>query len=169
MNATIMTNETIAFSTLPKTSKVWIYASDRNFNSVESVQIQTILQEFVSGWKSHGSSISGHFEVLFNRFIVLAIDDSGASASGCSIDSSVKIIRSIEEKFSISLTNRALVAYQKEMEILQIPFQKIKEAIQQGEIQADTIIFDNSVITLEDFHAKWRRKAKESWIARFFN
>lgn len=164
-----MTNETIAFSTLPKTSNVWIYASNRDFNSEESVQIQAVLHEFVTGWKSHGSALNGHFELLHNRFIVLAIDDSGASASGCSIDSSVKVIRAIEEKFKLSLTDRALVAYEKENEIQQISFQKIKEAIQQGEIQADTIIFDNSVITLEDFHAKWRRKAKESWIARFFN
>ena len=73
-------------------SRVWIYQSDRIFFMQEALEMEPMLQDFVAQWKSHGTPVKGYANLFFGRFIVLMADENATGVSGCSTDSSVRLI-----------------------------------------------------------------------------
>src|SRR5690606_22794604 len=84
-------------------SRVWIYQSNRKFSLPEALQIEDILRTFVSGWNAHGTGIKGYANLFFGQFIVLIADETHYGVSGCSTDSSVRMIKTIEQTFGVSM------------------------------------------------------------------
>ena len=59
-------------------------------------EITTTIHAFLTQWTAHGASLNAGVSIPYNRFIVIALDESQQEATGCSIDASVKIIQEIE-------------------------------------------------------------------------
>ena len=78
-------------------SRVWIYQSSRAFIEKEQLEINEQLEQFYTQWTAHGAAVKGWAKILFGQFIVVMADETGMAVSGCSTDSSVKIIKSIIE------------------------------------------------------------------------
>jgi hypothetical protein len=79
-------------------SRVWIYQANRPFNEREAAEINEQLHQFASQWLSHGTPVKGWGKLLFNQVIVLMADESATGVSGCSTDSSVRIVKSLERQ-----------------------------------------------------------------------
>ncbi|MDO7743452.1 MAG: ABC transporter ATPase, partial [Pedobacter sp.] len=92
-------------------SKVWIYQSDREFSNEEQQAIQLQLNDFTAQWKAHGHQLQAKAEILYNYFIVFIVDEASAGTTGCSIDASVRVIKGIEQEYSVDLFNRFNMAY----------------------------------------------------------
>ena len=150
-------------------TKVWVYQSSREFTDEEIDELSISLKNFVSGWQAHGAALSANFELLERRFIVFFVNEHAAAASGCSIDSSVGVIRSVEKKYNVNMTDKGQVAFRHEDKIKVIPLSKIKTTIESGDISKKTIIFNNSVATLKEFKHNWQIEAEASWMKRYFN
>ena len=82
----------VEFETLPDTSRVWVYQASRSFNSDELTELKEAFNNFITDWTAHGQDLKAGYEMRYNRFIILALDQSVTSASGCSIDTSVHFI-----------------------------------------------------------------------------
>ncbi|MCY7409014.1 MAG: hypothetical protein LH473_01980 [Chitinophagales bacterium] len=67
-------------------SRTWIYLSKKEFSNEEVVELNSLLSVFCKDWAAHGNNLKAKGEVLYNRFIVLMVDETQAGASGCSID-----------------------------------------------------------------------------------
>lgn len=102
------------FSQLNDKSKVWIYQSNREFSSEEVSFIKNETSSFVKGWAAHGNQLFGDSIVAQNRFIILCVDESISSASGCSIDSSVRFIKELGKTLNIDFFNRMYVYIEKD-------------------------------------------------------
>ncbi|HZZ74631.1 MAG TPA: hypothetical protein VFE04_01840, partial [Puia sp.] len=87
-------------------SRVWIYQSSRLFTIPEALQIEDLLNEFVRSWHSHGIAVKGYANLFYGQFIVLMADETATGVSGCSTDSSVRLMKSIEQKFNVHLFDR---------------------------------------------------------------
>ena len=81
---------------LPDAARVWVYQSTRPFSEKETVVLKSQINGFVSEWTAHSQQLAAAGDVLMNQFIVLAVDEKQAGASGCSIDKSVHFLQSIE-------------------------------------------------------------------------
>jgi hypothetical protein len=149
-------------------SRVWIYQSERAFTELETIQINETLVEFTAQWTSHGAKINGFGKVVFNQFIVLMADETASEVSGCSTDSSVRVIKKIEENFQVSLFNRQLLAFIIDHKIQLIPLSEAKNAYQSNTIQADTLYFNNSVLHKKEFDENWIIQLKNSWLQKRF-
>ncbi|MFZ4770728.1 MAG: hypothetical protein ACOYLO_11165, partial [Ferruginibacter sp.] len=86
-------------------SKVWIYQSSRLFFISEALEMETLLQDFVNNWKSHGAQVKGFANLFFGRFIVIMADETSTGVGGCSTDSSVHMIQEIERKYNVDMFN----------------------------------------------------------------
>ena len=150
-------------------TRVWIYQAERKLNDDEVAVAQDYLSAFVRNWQSHGKSLKADYKIIDNIFIVLMVNEAGSNASGCSIDSSVSIIRTLESNLNLSLLDRSKVAYEKDGYIKFAPFNQLKKFIQDGEIQPDTIVYNNTVINMAEMQTKWKLEAEKSWLGRFFN
>lgn len=153
---------------MPADSRLWVYQSDRPFTEEEKIQIEQVLQSFLSQWAAHGSELRSTYSIEYDQFIVIAVDENHHAASGCSIDASVGVIRSIEKQFGLSLLDRTKVAVLANDQINVYPFNAIKSKIAEGLIKRDTTIFNNTVDHLHAWQANWRQPASESWMGRFF-
>lgn len=150
-------------------SRIWIYQSNRLFTNEENQQLQFLLNQFAENWKSHSLPVKGFGCVLFNRFIVLMADETHTIVSGCSTDSSVHFIRRLETQFHASLFHREHLAFIINNEIKLLPLLTLHDAFENGTITPNTLYFDNTVSTKEDFMQHWLIPVKNSWVSKRFS
>ncbi|HTL09848.1 MAG TPA: hypothetical protein VL307_16355 [Chitinophagaceae bacterium] len=145
-------------------SRVWIYQSNRLFTLSEAIHIEDILKEFTASWLSHGQPVKGWANLFFGRFIVLMADETATGVSGCSTDSSVRLIRELESAFSVALFDRHLLAFLVKDDIQVLPLSQLQYAFDNQFLTPDTIYFNNLVQTREELESKWMVPIKDSWL-----
>jgi hypothetical protein len=147
-------------------SRVWIYQSNRLLTIGEALEIEDMLNEFIENWNSHGAKVKGYANLFFGQFIVLMADETQAGVSGCSTDSSVRLIKNIEETFKVDMFNRQTLAFLVKDKVQLLPLSQFKHAIENDFITPETIYFNNLVVTKEELLNKWMTPIKDSWLAR---
>jgi len=146
-------------------SRVWIYQGSRLFTIAEAFEIEALLKNFVDNWHTHGTPVKGYANLLFGQFIVLIADESQAGVSGCSTDSSVRVIKEIEETFKVHMFDRQMLAFIIKDKIQLLPFSQLNYGFQNGFITPDTLYFNNLVSNKEELLNKWIIPVKDSWLA----
>ncbi len=94
------------FPDLPNDSKVWLYLADRKLDSTETFFVEEKIGLFVQNWTAHNKQLHAEGTLLFNQYIILAVDEQVESASGCSIDSSVRMVKSLSHELGVDFFNR---------------------------------------------------------------
>ncbi|HSB94399.1 MAG TPA: hypothetical protein VLC28_14850 [Flavitalea sp.] len=145
-------------------SRVWIYQSNRLFTLSEALQIEDLLKDFVRNWKSHGTPVKGWANLFFGQFIILMADESASGVSGCSTDSSVRLIKDIEQLFRVNLFDRQLLAFLHKDKVQLLPLSQFRFAIDNDHIQPDTVYFNNTVLTKQELEEKWMIPVSASWL-----
>ena len=130
-----------------------------------------LLQEnaiaFIEEWTRHGAALKGSFSLKYNRFLILAVDESFANASGCSIDASVRFVKQMETLFSMDLMNKLNVTYKEGQTIRLVNLSTFQEYAKIQKITSETIVFNNMVQTKGDLESLWEVPAQQSWHRRF--
>jgi len=147
-------------------SKVWIYQSSRLFFISEALEMEDMLQEFVSTWKSHGDDVKGYANLFFGQFIILMADETASGVSGCSTDSSVRLIKSIEKKFNVQLFERQTLAFIIKDKIELLPLSQLNYAVENNFINGNTLYFSNTVLTKKELLENWIIPVKDSWLSK---
>lgn len=150
-----------------ESSKVWIYQSSRLFLISEALEMEDMLKEFVASWNSHGTPVKGFANLFFGRFIVLMADETATGVSGCSTDSSVRLIKSIEEKYRTEMFNRQLLAFVVKDKIEQIPLSQLNYALQNKFIDENTLYFNNTVLTKKQLQENWITPVCNTWLNKY--
>ncbi len=154
---------TMSYKNLPDHTRVWVYQCNRALNKKEVAAIKEQGTDFIQKWSAHGAQLNADFEIFYNQFIVLFVDEEQAKATGCSIDKSVRFIKSLEREFDISLLDRNQVAYQDDSDILTCTREQFIDKMRRGLINDNTIVFNNLVGTKKEFETKWKMPLKNSW------
>jgi len=149
-------------------SRVWIYQSDRKFTSVEENQILNKLAAFTNQWKAHGNELLAKAEIRYGFFIILTVDESQAGVTGCSIDSSVRLIKEIENEYHVDLFNRFNIAYRVDDEVKVQGKEDFETLVNIKQVTPETIVFNNMVQTLAELDSKWEVPFKNSWHSTVF-
>lgn len=145
-------------------SRVWIYQSSRLFTISEAFALEDMLKQFVESWDSHGVSVKGYANLFFGQFILLMADEKASMVSGCSTDSSVHLMKEIERRFQLNLFDRQLLAFYIKDKVQLLPLTQLKHGVDSGFIQADTLYFNNTVLTKEALEKSWIIPVKDSWL-----
>jgi hypothetical protein len=144
-------------------SRVWIYQADRELAITETNELNETLKSFVESWTAHNQQLKAAFEIKYNRFIVLIVDEIQAGASGCSIDKSVHLMKTLEEKFQINLFDRFNIAYKVNNKVLSTNRAGFESLITEGVINQDTKVFNNLVDNYQAYLENWETTFKNSW------
>ena len=97
------------FPNLPAHSRVWLYLADRKLDGTEVQYVNEQMQHFLSNWAAHNKKLTCDGVLLFNQYLILAVNEDIESASGCSIDSSVRFVKSLGQELNIDFFNRLKV------------------------------------------------------------
>ena len=152
-------------------SRVWIYQSSRLFNVNEALQIEEMLNQFTHTWLSHGVPVKGEAHLFFGQFIVLIADETATGVSGCSTDSSVRLIKEIEKVFEVNMFDRTSLAFivkdnSDSYRIQLLPMSQLQYAIDNGFISGDTSYFNNLVLSKQELENNWIIPVKDSWVSK---
>ncbi|QBA63860.1 ABC transporter ATPase [Muriicola soli] len=157
----------VSFKELPEESRVWIYQANRNFSEEELEEIENLLPQFLTQWTAHGDSLRAGYEIKYKRFIIIGLDQSLASASGCSIDASVHFIQGLEKRFGLELLDRMNVSFKQGDYITYKSMADFKKMAKSRAITKSTIVFNNLVANKQEYLEHWEVPASESWHGRF--
>lgn len=157
----------VDFSTLPDTARIWIYQSNRSFTPEELEEIGAELDDFIGHWTAHGQDLKAGHEIRYKRFLVLALDQSAQSATGCSIDASVHFIQQLEKKYAVELLDKMNVSYKQGEFVAYKTLLEFKAMGKQKAVSKNTIVFNNLVATKGEYQEHWEVPASESWHSRF--
>ena len=157
----------IPFKDLSPSSRIWIYQCNRFLEQSEIEQIKTLAYDFVNNWTAHSQTLAAGFEVFHNLFLVLAVDENVADASGCSIDKAFGFIKQLEHLFKIELLNRMNVAVRNNHELQVLHLNDLTKQIKAATDLKAITVFNNLVATKAELESNWLQSVEESWVKYF--
>lgn len=146
-------------SNFPLNSRLWIYPSDRVLTEREQTFINESLVQFTNQWAAHGTKLEASSAILYNTFIVLIVNEDIEPASGCSIDSSVKVIKEIGTKLNVNFFDRNKIVYLDNNEVEFTELSKLSKL-------NNEVVFNSSVANFNDFQNKFELPFKESALSK---
>ncbi len=159
----------VDFDTLNDNSRVWVYQSSREFNAGEVETMEAKLKDFVNEWTRHGDDLKASFEIKYNHFIILAVDESFNQVSGCSIDASTHVFKQFENEFNLQLLNKLNTAFKHGEHVNVVSLADFQRYVKEDRIHQDTLVFNNMVQNKADLETLWEVPANRSWHSRYFN
>ena len=155
------------FDKLTDNARIWIYPSSRKLSDSEVEEIKILCTEFTNKWTSHNASLLASVDIPYNRFIIIGLETNFNIASGCSIDSSVHFIQSLEKKYNIILLDKMNVTFKQGEYLTYKSLNDFKNMAKKGSVNVDTIVFNNLVNDIAGYRSEWEIPMKDSWHSRF--
>ncbi len=147
--------------------RIWIYTISKPLSEEQLTEFKNRCQNFVSTWTAHDVSLDASFEIYRNRLVIFKVDEANYNASGCSIDKQVRLVKELEQAFSIELLNRLLVAYEAADEVVVTKQAQIEELLKEGVINENTLVFDNTISQSIDLAGNWKRPLKDTYLSKY--
>ena len=147
-------------------SRVWIYQCNRMLSLNEALETEEMLKEFVILWKSHGTPVKGEAHLFFGQFVALIADETATGVSGCSTDSSVRLIKDMEQRFGVNMFDRTTLAFVVKDKVQLLPLSQLQYAFDNRFIDSHTLYFNNLVQTKAELENNWLVSIKDSWLSR---
>ncbi len=159
----------VEFEHLPGNSKIWIYQADRELSQFEQEEINLAFSTYCNQWAAHGHPLKASGKILYDRFLILAVDESANAVSGCSIDESVYFVKELSHKMKIDFLNRDLVTFlnSQNNQILTVTIKKAKDMAAQNSIENDLLIFNNFILEKSSLKNGWLIPVKDSWLNKW--
>ena len=151
----------VAFDSLDDSSRLWMYGSETEFTEQQSDYITKKLTFFLENWEYHKNKLTASFNILENRFIIIALDDSIHAVGGCSLDGLQRLIQTFEKELSITLMNR-LNVFCKILEVI-----KVIPSFKLGIIaNKDTLFYDLTIQRKEEL-SNYLKPIKNGWAKSY--
>jgi len=147
-------------------SRVWVYQSSRLFAMGEAFELEKMFEDFIGGWKSHGAPVKGYANLFYGQFVVIMADETATTVGGCSTDSSVHLIKAIEQRFKVDMFNRQNLAFYIDEKVQLLPLAHLNHALENGFITPETLYFNNLVATKEALINEWLVPAGQTWLGK---
>lgn len=157
----------VEIENLPDSSRTWVFGSDRTLDAVQAKALFAEVDPFLQQWKAHGNELRVARDWSYGRFLTVAVDQSTAGASGCSIDGLFRALKSLQPKLGASLVNSGLIFYRDENGVVQsVDRDRFTALGAEGKVGAQTRVFDPTVTSLGEWRARFVLDLKDSWHAR---
>ena len=154
----------VPFEGLPDSARTWVFAADANLSKSQAGQLLNAVDEFLAQWKAHGEPLTVGRDWRHDRFLTVAVDQSAAGASGCSIDGLFRILKSIKERIGASLVSNGQVLFRDTTgAIRSVTRDEFVKLARKGEITATTTAFDPTVTSLGEWRTQFESDVAHSW------
>lgn len=147
-------------------SRLWIYIADRALTPGELEVAQSELRAFLNSWTAHDAQLKAEGEIFENQIILLMVDETQASASGCGIDKSVHFLENLSIKLGIDLFNRNIFAWICDNQITFESKYTFAQKRASGQISNESLVLNTLVEKKSDFDHKWLMPFGKSWMRR---
>ena len=156
----------VPFASLPDDARLWVFAAADPLTGEGAERLLAEVDRFLDGWAAHGAPLRAGREWRDDRFLAVAVDQSTAGASGCSIDGLFRAFQRLEPELGTSLLGGGRVFWRSaDGTVRAADRPRFAAAAREGAVGAGTPVFDTSVTTAGDWRARFERPAGEAWHA----
>ena len=149
---------------LPNSARAWVFGADRTLDEGATDLLLREIDRFLSQWHAHGAPLTTGRHWQHGRFLTVAVDQSTAGASGCSIDGLFRSLKTLEPRLGASLVTSGLVFYRGPKGAIEsVDRERFTALSAEGKINGKTRVFDPTVTTLGEWRARFELDAGESW------
>lgn len=157
------------FAGFPDEAKLWVYPLSRPLSEDDRRRAASRLDAFLREWNSHGAPVHGGYEIVEDRFILIAGWVDGG-VGGCSTDSMMRVMKTLRQEDGIDGFDRSLVFFrdskQRVQAVSRADFQALVAA---GQVDGDTTVFDATITFVGDLRrGAFETTFSKSWHARAF-
>lgn len=156
----------VDFNTLSDNSRIWIFQSALPLDAVAGNQLLQSVHWFINDWTAHQQSLTASAEIRDNYFLVVAVDEAVAGASGCSVDKLFRFVQGFERENGIRLTERNQVVLHG-APATALPLDTVVERLKSGLMSADTAICDVTVESLGAYRSRFVAPVSQTWLSRY--
>lgn len=157
----------VPFDTLPDSARVWVFASARPLDDNEATRLLGEVDRFLEHWQAHGHPLYSGRDWRDDRFLTVAVDQTTAGASGCSIDGLYRALGALERALDTQLLGGGLLFYRDAggavQGVTRSEFQALARA---GGIGRETTVLDPAVESLGEWRERFEQPARLGWQAQ---
>jgi len=157
----------IDFKQLPDEAKLWVFPSSRKFYPQEIAGIKEMIEAFLSEWDDQGILIKCSYQLEYDRFIIIAVDDSLNSLSLEAHNLLITFIQELEKELEVVLMDKMNVCYKQGEFVQYKDLIEFKKMIKAKGVSQKTIVFNNMITNKVDFKYNWEINIMDSWLGRF--
>lgn len=160
-----------SFAEMPDDARLWVFAAPEALSERQDEWLREHVERFVEGWVAHGAPVAGAYEVVDDRFLLVAADERATGVSGCSIDALTRTLKQAEAELGTSLLDAASRVWYRDPsgQVLAAPRAEFRERVRAGEVAGDTPVFDNTAPTVGAVRrGEWERPMRDSWHGKAF-
>src|SRR3546814_18178135 len=84
---------------------------------------------------------------MYNRFIVVMVDETNSAASGCSIDSLHRFMKELEKALNIQLFDRLHIAWKDQEKVVSANRNTSGDMLKSGQLHSSTLVVNKLVST----------------------
>ncbi|MEN8825802.1 MAG: ABC transporter ATPase [Wenyingzhuangia sp.] len=154
------------FEQLENNAKVFLYPSNKKFYPELLKEIDRKVKDFVTKWALE-NEIEAGFEIKYQRFIVIAINQSKPITTRI-IDDLVSFIFKLQITHDIELLDKLNVCFKQGEHVQYKEVKEFKKLIKNKSVNTDTVVFDHLINTKEELNSDWELPAKDTWYGRMF-
>lgn len=156
----------VPFDQLPDDARLWIFGARAPLDDVDAPRLLGAVDRFLKEWKAHGQPLTCAREFRDEHFLAVAVDERASDASGCSIDGLFKLLQQAEEGIGTSMVGGGLVHFRDASGFVHcVTRTDFQVMAQDGDVSAETPVFDTTLTTVGEYRARFERAARESWHA----
>jgi hypothetical protein len=157
------------FEKLNKSSKVWVFQSSSEIPESLLDNISNDSKDFLNQLNSHGNSLKGSFKLIYNHFLVIAVENIQNGISGCSIDTITRFIKNLELRYNLSFFDRLIVKYKEHNNIKSTSLHEFKSICKTKKISDKITVFNNLVKNIDELDNIWETSIQNTWLKRFLD
>jgi len=153
------------FPNMPDSTRLFVYTSNVELSETVASEFTAQLESFLSTWEAHGADLTASSHITANRVLLIALDEASQNATGCSIDSLNRFLRSGElDWFSRNwVLYRAYSPNQTDAGWTTIDLNQFWESCRNGTIDLHSEVLNTTVLSLGEARKNLLQKVSESW------
>lgn len=151
---------------MPESARLWVYTASRDLTAAECEVVAEALNGFIASWQAHGADLAAAWQLtVANRVLLIAVDEAQQQATGCAIDASVGMLKSLGEQLGeCDWFDRHIIMYQNLSSTWTAArlheFWALRKA---GVVHDDTILCDATVRVLGDWNRQGIIAFDQTW------
>ncbi|MDX1829499.1 MAG: ABC transporter ATPase [Lutibacter sp.] len=158
----------VDFDKIPDWGKLWVFPASRKFYSQEINEVKESIESFLKTWNLDKEELKSAYQIKYDRFIIITIDDSEITLPLETHDALSDFIQSLEKKYNILLLDKINVCYKQGEFVQYKDLIAFKKMIKSKSISPKITVFNNMISTKEELSNQWEINIMDSYLGHFF-
>ncbi|MFQ5709759.1 MAG: hypothetical protein ACE5HO_20075 [bacterium] len=156
----------VQFDQLPASARLWIFGCAKLLAEEQVQRVCASMDAFLQQWTAHNRQLATAWQLRYNQFIFVGVDEQLTGVSGCSIDSLVHHLRKLERELGLEIVNTSSKIFYRDTNgaVQCVSRDVFRNLIEDHAVDEDTIVFNNVLQTVEELQEPgWEVPMKASW------